>query len=189
MPRVDEEIEKAEEDNGKSSHQRLQEVPPIQSNSICIHVPNQLPINFYDPEWYNSHTAGKKTIYADTFNVAFLLDYSMSIQGNKNPDEKLNDRCFSEKYWDQLIEPYDISHEIHLNDKDVISETNTSAKLVRTSSEEYIDSLESNEENDEEYIETNSLLDQDTKMAHAPEPNVFAVGSSNDSMQTDWSKW
>ncbi|MBW0575639.1 hypothetical protein O181_115354 [Austropuccinia psidii MF-1] len=139
MFRVDEEIEKAEEDNGKSGHRRLQEVPPIQRN--------------------------------------------------ENPDEKPNNRRFSRKYWDQLIEPYDISHEIHPDDEDVKSESNTSAELARTSSEEDIDSLESDEENDEEYIETNSLLDQDTKMAHALDPNVFSVGSGNELMQTDWSRW
>ncbi|MBW0542805.1 hypothetical protein O181_082520 [Austropuccinia psidii MF-1] len=189
MRRVDEEIEKAEEDNGKSGHRRLREVPPIQSNSIGTRVPKRLPIDFYDPEWYNSRTAGKKTISADTFNVAFLPDASMSIRGNQHPDEKLNDRRFSEKYWDQLIEPYDISHEIQPDDEDVESESNTSAELARTSSEEDIDSSESDEENDEEYIERNSLLDQDTEMAHAPDPNVFAVGSSNDLMQTDWSRW
>ncbi|MBW0528113.1 hypothetical protein O181_067828 [Austropuccinia psidii MF-1] len=158
MHRVDEEIEKAEEDNGKLGHQRLQEVPPIQSNSICTCVPKRLPIDFYDPEWYNR---------------------------NQNPDEKLNNRRFSEKYWDQLIEPYDISHKIHPDDKDVKSESSTSAELAGTSSEEDIDSSES----DKEYIETNSLLYQDTKMAHAPDPNVFAVGSSNDLIQTDWSRW
>ncbi|MBW0579827.1 hypothetical protein O181_119542 [Austropuccinia psidii MF-1] len=106
-------------------------------------------------KWYNSRTAGKKTISADTFNVAFLPDASLSIRGNQHPYEKLNDRRFNEKYWDQLIEPYNISHNIHPNDKDVESESNTSAELARTLSEEDIDSSESDEENDEEYIEIN----------------------------------
>ncbi|MBW0524787.1 hypothetical protein O181_064502 [Austropuccinia psidii MF-1] len=98
MRRLDEEIEKAEEDNGKSGHQRLQEVPPIQSDSIFTHIPKRLLIDFYDPEWYNSCTAGKRTISADKFNVVFLPDASMSIRGNQHPDENLNDRHLSDKY-------------------------------------------------------------------------------------------
>ncbi|MBW0508253.1 hypothetical protein O181_047968 [Austropuccinia psidii MF-1] len=136
MRREDEGIEKTEEGNGNSSHQRIQEVPPIQFDSIYTCVPKPLPINFYDPEWYNSCTAGKKTISANTFNVDFLPDASISSKGNQHPDDKLDDRCFREKYWDQLIEPYNISHEIHPDEKDVESESNTSAELGRTSSEE-----------------------------------------------------
>ncbi|MBW0542055.1 hypothetical protein O181_081770 [Austropuccinia psidii MF-1] len=54
----------------------------------------------------------KKTA-CDSFNIALLPNASESLHGIQHPDEKRGDRCFTEKYWDRLILPYDISHEIH----------------------------------------------------------------------------
>ncbi|MBW0590703.1 hypothetical protein O181_130418 [Austropuccinia psidii MF-1] len=48
----------------------------------------------------------------DAFNVAFLPNASQSLRVAQHPDERLGDRKFTHKYWDQLIEPYNISHEI-----------------------------------------------------------------------------
>ncbi|MBW0497880.1 hypothetical protein O181_037595 [Austropuccinia psidii MF-1] len=63
-------------------------------------------------------TAGQKTLTADVFNVAFLPDASESLRGTQHPNERLGDRNFTQKYWDQLIEPYDISHKIS-NEEDL----------------------------------------------------------------------
>ncbi|MBW0529292.1 hypothetical protein O181_069007 [Austropuccinia psidii MF-1] len=74
--------------------------------------------NFYDPTWFNIRPPGQKTVIADYLNVAFLPNSSASIRGVQHPDEKLSDRKFTEKYWEKVIGPYDISHEIPNEDSD-----------------------------------------------------------------------
>ncbi|MBW0520689.1 hypothetical protein O181_060404 [Austropuccinia psidii MF-1] len=65
MRRVDEEIEKAERDNGKTSNQRQRLVPKKPATSICNQVPRGIPIYFYNPSWFNSPKSGQKTLTAD----------------------------------------------------------------------------------------------------------------------------
>ncbi|MBW0495793.1 hypothetical protein O181_035508 [Austropuccinia psidii MF-1] len=118
MRRVDEEIEKAESHNRKTSNQHHRLVPNKPVTSIYNQVPRGLPIDFYDPSWFNSHTDGQKTLTADSFDFAFIPDESESLRGIQHPNERLGHRNFTENYWDQLIEPYDISHKI-TNEEDL----------------------------------------------------------------------
>ncbi|MBW0558109.1 hypothetical protein O181_097824 [Austropuccinia psidii MF-1] len=112
MRRLDEEMQKVEQMDGKSSQQHQRYIPETPLKSVCTRVPKRLPIDFYNPLWLNDCPAGQKTITCDAFNIAFLPNSSESLCGIQHPDEKLSDRRFTEKYWDQLIVPYDISHEI-----------------------------------------------------------------------------
>ncbi|MBW0580121.1 hypothetical protein O181_119836 [Austropuccinia psidii MF-1] len=186
MRRVDEEIEKAERDNGKTSNRRHRLVPDKPVTSICNQVPRGLPIDFHEPSWFNNRKAGQKTLTADSFNVAFLPDASESLRGIQHPDERLGDRNFTQKYWDQLIEPYYISHEI-TNEEDLETsgdynnEINDDSEVV--SSEDKTDNDEVTQEG-----ELNQLVEQDTKMEHAPNlRNTF--GPSEISFQNKWSGW
>ncbi|MBW0561807.1 hypothetical protein O181_101522 [Austropuccinia psidii MF-1] len=63
--------------------------------------------------WFNGFLDGQKTTTCDAFNIALLPNASESLRGIQHPDEKRGDRCSTENYWDRLIVPYDISHEIH----------------------------------------------------------------------------
>ncbi|MBW0558485.1 hypothetical protein O181_098200 [Austropuccinia psidii MF-1] len=83
--------------------------------------PKGLPIDFYDPKWFNNFPVGQKTVVADAFKVAFLPDASQSIRGIKHPDERLSDRNFTEKYWERCIADYDLSHDIAKEDEDLIA--------------------------------------------------------------------
>ncbi|MBW0592535.1 hypothetical protein O181_132250 [Austropuccinia psidii MF-1] len=114
--------EKAERIEQKRSRGRNQIVVDSPSISIHSHPPKGLPIHFYDPSWFNNCPPGQKTTIADSFNVAFLPDASQSIRGIQHPDERLNDQSFTEKYWEECAESYDLSHEIAREDEDLESD-------------------------------------------------------------------
>ncbi|MBW0581397.1 hypothetical protein O181_121112 [Austropuccinia psidii MF-1] len=177
MHRVDEEMEKVDQDNGMKSQRRKQYVPAVPAKSICTQVPKGLPIDFYDPTWFNSRPPGQKTVISDYLNVAFLPDSLASIWGIQHTDEKLSDRKFTGKYWDKVIGPYDISHKIP-NEYSDESEGELSDGLDVVSNQE--------QSEDEEYEEgeINPGLEQDTKMAHAQDLNCYTVPHQN-----DWAGW
>ncbi|MBW0513096.1 hypothetical protein O181_052811 [Austropuccinia psidii MF-1] len=123
--RVDEGISKAEEASGKRSLRREHHIPAPGKGSIRKTFHNQLPIDFYDPDWFNNWKAGQKSRFADVNQVASFPDSSKCLLGKQHPDERLSDKKFSQEYWDQIIEPYNISHVIENDDGlDVDSNTN-----------------------------------------------------------------
>ncbi|MBW0557884.1 hypothetical protein O181_097599 [Austropuccinia psidii MF-1] len=184
MRRVDEEIEKAERIKQKRSWGRNRIVVDSPSISIHSHPPKGLPIDFYNPSWFNNCPPGQKTTVADAFNVAFLPDASQSIRGIQHPDERLNDQNFTEKYWEKCAEAYDLSHEIAREDKD--SESDDSAIID--------DNSESDDDTGEEGLEPDKnegqvfdqLSNQDTEMAHAQDLDQFMVGGSGIPFGAEW---
>ncbi|MBW0589510.1 hypothetical protein O181_129225 [Austropuccinia psidii MF-1] len=185
MRRVDEEIFKAEKDNGKTSNRRERLIPDEPLKSICTGVPKGLPINFYDPCWFNSLSARQKTLIADAFNIAFLPDASQSLRGIQHPNERLGDKKFTNKYWDQVIDRDDISHEIpteeELNDSDEELDTESEVESTKEESD--------GEEEAQEWAELNQLHDQDTEMEDVCEPDYLAHGSSHVVFKNEWSAW
>ncbi|MBW0506906.1 hypothetical protein O181_046621 [Austropuccinia psidii MF-1] len=142
-------------------------IPDEPLKSVCTRVPKGLPINFYDPSWFNSRSAGQKTLISDAFNIAFLPDASQSLRGIQHPNERLGDNKFTDKYWDQVIDGYDISHEIPDEELETESE-------VESAKEE-----SNGEEEAQELAELNQLHDQDTEMEDVCEPDDFTHGSSH----------
>ncbi|MBW0581405.1 hypothetical protein O181_121120 [Austropuccinia psidii MF-1] len=185
MQRVDEEISKAEKDNGKTSNRRERLIPDEPLKSVCTRVPKGLPIDFYDPSWFNSRSAGHKTLIADAFNIAFLPDASQSLRGIQHPNERLGDKKFTDKYWDQVIDRYDISHEIpneeELDDSDEELDTKSEVESTKEESD--------GEEEVQELAELNQLHDQDTEMEDVREPDAFTHGSSHVVFENEWSAW
>ncbi|MBW0496358.1 hypothetical protein O181_036073 [Austropuccinia psidii MF-1] len=115
---VDEEIEKVETIEGKQSkRQNRIEVNPPNLSTYSL-FPKSLPIDFYNPQWFNNCPVGQKTVVSDAFKVAFLPDASKYIHGIKNPDKRLSDQKFTKKYWERCTEDYDLSHKIVKEDKD-----------------------------------------------------------------------
>ncbi|MBW0460470.1 hypothetical protein O181_000185 [Austropuccinia psidii MF-1] len=157
MCRVDEEIKKTDSANGK------------------------LPLDFYNAEWFNSHTPGERTVIADSGNVIFLPDASRSIWGQQHKDEKLNDKNFTQKYWDEMTEGYDLSHEISAEEED--KSKNPDSSDLDTTSEEEAENSDEEQINecdgdglDSQEIQGIARLDRDTGMAHVDNPGCFAVG-------------
>ncbi|MBW0517542.1 hypothetical protein O181_057257 [Austropuccinia psidii MF-1] len=86
LRRVDEGISKAEEGSGKRSQRREHHLPAPGEGSISKTVPNQLQIDFYNPDWLNNWTAGQKSQFADVHQVAFFPDASKCLLGKQHPD-------------------------------------------------------------------------------------------------------
>ncbi|KNZ45574.1 hypothetical protein VP01_7g14 [Puccinia sorghi] len=82
----------------------------------CIHNQNPqvpirkhhqgLPLNFYDPNWFNNLLTQQRIDVDDTQTIAFLPDASKLLQGNKLPAEKLLEKQFTKNYLNQLPAPW-----------------------------------------------------------------------------------
>ncbi|MBW0462208.1 hypothetical protein O181_001923 [Austropuccinia psidii MF-1] len=174
-------------DRGTVLRQRLR--TPLKL--VCTQVPKRLPIDFYNPSWFNDFPAGQKTIICDAFNVAFFPNASELLRGIQHLDEKLRHRGFTEKYWDRLIVPYDISHEIPQEE-----ELKGLDGRVSDESEEISSDDGSEGENNNEYEEPpppesgiNKLSDNDTDMAHAEDTNCYIVSQGYNPLENKWSGW
>lgn len=92
-------------------------IPP--EPTIYPKPPKILPLNFEDPDWFNSLQPQVKDVTADIDNVAFLRpNPDKSLQGKRNPDKKLSNKKFSAKYWDQLTKWYKLDFVVEDNDTD-----------------------------------------------------------------------
>ncbi|MBW0476371.1 hypothetical protein O181_016086 [Austropuccinia psidii MF-1] len=116
--------------------------------------------------------------------VAFFPDSSQSIQGIQHPDEKMSERKFSKKYWDELTHKYGLSLEIPADEDD--DESNSEDEDIESESRSNMD-VALNEENEyESEGEENSKLDEDEEMADDSQ----AVGYfSNAGDNFDWENW
>ncbi|MBW0558805.1 hypothetical protein O181_098520 [Austropuccinia psidii MF-1] len=112
MCRVDEEIKKASTNEGKWSQAHICIESKTANPTAFGHVPKGLPMDFFDPEWFNNCSPAQKTSCANIMSITFLPDILRSIQGKQHPDEKLGDKKFSEKYWEEATKDYDLSHKI-----------------------------------------------------------------------------
>ncbi|MBW0520378.1 hypothetical protein O181_060093 [Austropuccinia psidii MF-1] len=148
--------------------------------------PKGLPIDFYDPAWFNTHPYGKKTVLDDAFNVAFLPDASQCIRGIQHQDERLSNRNFTKKYWEQCTFSYNLSHEI-TNDNEDSDRNNDEAGISNEISESNDNNMEKIPEiqNFEEQ-EFNPPLNGDTEMAHKHDLTQFVVGGSGLSSINEW---
>ncbi|MBW0484217.1 hypothetical protein O181_023932 [Austropuccinia psidii MF-1] len=186
MQRVDEEIEKVERMEKKQSKRRNQIKVDSPSTSRYSQPPKGLPIDFYDPAWFNTRPYGKKTVLAHEFNVAFLPDASQCIHGIQHQEERLSNRSFTEKYLEQCTFSYSLSHEIAKHNEDSDS-NNNEAQISNEISE-------SNDNNMEEILEIQNFeeqefdppLDGDTEMAHEHDLTQFVVGGSGLSSTNEW---
>ncbi|EGG02097.1 uncharacterized protein MELLADRAFT_110496 [Melampsora larici-populina 98AG31] len=55
----------------------------------------------------------QRLMIADCDNVALLPNPEMSLLGKTHPDERKNDRKFTEKYWSEATKLYDLDHFKH----------------------------------------------------------------------------
>ncbi|MBW0509972.1 hypothetical protein O181_049687 [Austropuccinia psidii MF-1] len=70
--------------------------------SISTSALEGLPIDFYNPNWFNYRTAGQKRIVADSNSIEFLPDATKSLLGKQHQvnDDELGDSLTEES--DQL---------------------------------------------------------------------------------------
>ncbi|EFP90156.2 uncharacterized protein PGTG_16004 [Puccinia graminis f. sp. tritici CRL 75-36-700-3] len=101
---------------GKRSQQRRRALPTKPQPTVFPRAPKRLPLDFYDPEWFNELQPNIKDIVADTNSVAFFPEPANILRGNRHADEKLSDKRFTEKYWDKVTSKYNLDHIINNED-------------------------------------------------------------------------
>ncbi|EGG06769.1 uncharacterized protein MELLADRAFT_62944 [Melampsora larici-populina 98AG31] len=104
--RLDIEMKKADQISGKTVKREPRRLPRDPLPSIFTRAPKELPIDFYDPQWFSQLNAGQKRLIPNAGQVAFLPDVSQSLLPTPHPDEKLSDSAFTAKYLKSRSEPY-----------------------------------------------------------------------------------
>jgi hypothetical protein len=85
---------------GKALRTRV--VPATSCSTLFPEAPKHLPLNFYNPKWFNSLEPSIKEAVTNTKQVAFLLGTE------RNKHEDLNDEEFNEAYFDELTGSYNL---------------------------------------------------------------------------------
>ncbi|MBW0501417.1 hypothetical protein O181_041132 [Austropuccinia psidii MF-1] len=184
MCRVNEEIAKAESTSRKKSQRREHHVAEDGRASISKVAPKGLLIDFYNPDWFNNCTSDQKRSIADINTIAFLPDVSKSLLGKPHPDERLSYKQFTALHWEEVIEAYDISHEIQ-NDNEL--DTEDSNGLEAIASEEIDDEEEINNENNHQEKQYKYLLDVDIEMQDVESDNTLQkLQNSFFSLPNEW---
>ncbi|PLW52509.1 hypothetical protein PCANC_10573 [Puccinia coronata f. sp. avenae] len=98
----------AKQDASSNGKRRIRKLPKQPVLSSYTTAPTKLPIDFYDPKWYQNLTPAQQQTIPNIEVVAFLPDASESLKPKhlRHPDEKLTTSSFTRKYWDILVEPY-----------------------------------------------------------------------------------
>ncbi|MBW0541568.1 hypothetical protein O181_081283 [Austropuccinia psidii MF-1] len=92
-------------------------------------------------------------------------------------------------YWDDVVVPYDLSHEIEVDDDDESSASSTSEVK---SDEEDLDISEEEMDNansGQELEEDPSFFDRDTEMNDVDGPSTLASGSKDVGFSNEWAGW
>ncbi|MBW0536351.1 hypothetical protein O181_076066 [Austropuccinia psidii MF-1] len=110
---LDNKIIKAKKVRGQRAQQRVRRQPKIHIPSMFSKAPKQLPINFYDLEWFNNLDNAEQLFVADTAHISFLpASKNQATQKLNHPDEKLGDTALNSKYWEQISEEENLYHEL-----------------------------------------------------------------------------
>ncbi|KAA1066294.1 hypothetical protein PGT21_027869 [Puccinia graminis f. sp. tritici] len=152
--RLDAAILTSDELDGKRVQRRRRIVPSTPRPSIFTKPPKGQPLDFYNPTWFNDLLPQQRMDVANTREVAFLPDASQSLMGKRLPSKKLSDKKFVQQFFDQLTQPYDLTHEIEDNgdeEEETYDEEDSSFKgdeidLANTSNEE-------EDEDDEDFVD------------------------------------
>ncbi|MBW0473788.1 hypothetical protein O181_013503 [Austropuccinia psidii MF-1] len=67
-----------------------------------------IPIDFYRPEWFNQKNHSEKQIVADLSEFSFVPIRDLPPGPKQHPDEQLGDWAFNQKYWHSTIKEYKI---------------------------------------------------------------------------------
>lgn len=142
--RLDEEMLKSDQIDGKRPQRRRRIRPKHPVESALTRPLRNFPIDFFDPEWFNNLPDSKKTMVTDSQKVVFLPKGHLSFRPIVQKDEKMSDKKFVSKYWDQKIEPYNLDHEVGVSedesnqdDPDDSSYAGSNIDLEDTSGDEY----------------------------------------------------
>jgi hypothetical protein len=102
-------------DPTKRWRERLRLVPEVQQDSDFQILPQGLPIDYFDPDFFNDLQPRLRSRTA-VQTVALLPDASLSF--SRHPDEKLSDEAFMAKYGDEVLARYDLSDLVDEQDEE-----------------------------------------------------------------------
>jgi hypothetical protein len=114
--------EDTHQDPSKRWREHLRIVPDNQKDSEFLVHPTGMPIDYFDPGFYNRLQPHLRYSIT-TKKVSLLPDVTNSFGGN--PDEKLSDAAFMKKYAESILAKYDLVDEGELedaNEKDSITD-------------------------------------------------------------------
>jgi hypothetical protein len=88
-------------------------VPTIQKDTEFLALPEKMPIDYFDPHFYNNLQPRLRDRITSK-KVSLLPDIHASFTGH--PDEKLSDKKFMAKYADVVLENYNLVNDGELAD-------------------------------------------------------------------------
>ncbi|MBW0548052.1 hypothetical protein O181_087767 [Austropuccinia psidii MF-1] len=100
--KLDEKIKATNDAKNHSTNPRTQvhiKDPPL---THFPKAPEGLPLDFYDPKWFNSKLPAQRKNLADVGTVAFLKDPTDSLEF-KVDDERLGNKRFTNRNWERAI--------------------------------------------------------------------------------------
>ncbi|MBW0529363.1 hypothetical protein O181_069078 [Austropuccinia psidii MF-1] len=108
--KLDEAMVEYHENMGTASHMRTRVHPkvPIESKSP---PPKRPPINFYSSKWVKKLSRVKQCAILDASNVAFLPIPEDLLASKPNPDERLSDKAFNNKFLQMVLSEYKIKED------------------------------------------------------------------------------
>lgn len=105
IQRLDEVMKKADQADGKQFQKRWRVQMKNPAPTLFPKAPKGLPIEFYNVDWYNDELPGERSTRANLDTVAFLPNPAESLHF-KNPNERMNDKNFTQKHWDRATKNY-----------------------------------------------------------------------------------
>ncbi|MBW0525314.1 hypothetical protein O181_065029 [Austropuccinia psidii MF-1] len=106
--RLDCKIKDVEAMMGRRFNQRIRRRPKIPIIPRFKKTPKNVPIDLYQPEWFNDRDHSEKLMAANLSEVSFVPVKDLPPKRKQHPDESLGDISFNYKYWDLTIKEYKI---------------------------------------------------------------------------------
>lgn len=195
MHRLDEQMRKANEMDGKRKQQRCRVCFKNTPETIFPKAPKGLPINFYDVAWYNNKLPAQKDAIADNTRVAFLENPLDSFSPKGQADEKLNNKKFAKKHWERATNNYNFSHEEVNNSDEVESadesgeDSNYGASIDLEHSDGSDDDKDEDKYEEDDSEEINAPIDQGDFEMEEPDFASTSFGQgmySGGLMENEW---
>ncbi|KAF6760968.1 hypothetical protein DFP72DRAFT_843226 [Ephemerocybe angulata] len=129
--------------------EHLRVVPPLgeQKDTSFPALPTKMPIDYYDPSYYNS-LPPRLRVDCATKSVALLPDPTQSF--SNNPDERLGDSAFQKKYGASVLERYDFIDSAALKAAIAAAEADAAVQESEGSEDEVNESYDEEEDEEED---------------------------------------
>ncbi|MBW0520596.1 hypothetical protein O181_060311 [Austropuccinia psidii MF-1] len=112
-------------------------------------APKGLPIDFYEVHWFNGKLPSQQRILADVGTIAFLRDASKSLDFT-DEDEKMGDKRFTDKNWDEATKKYNLDFLVLPNDESDESRDSEDTDYGESIYLEFLDEDQNNSANEDE---------------------------------------